>query len=63
MKRRKALRSIIIAASLMALVAGVYSLILSLKGEGQWSLTIALGLIAFSNFGSMIVNQKLNKED
>lgn len=63
MKRRKALRSIIIAASLMALVAGVYSLILSLKGEGQWSLTIALGLIAFSNFGSMIVNPKLNKED
>jgi len=63
MKRRKALRSIIFAASLLALVAGVYSLILSLRGEGQWSLTIALGLIAFSNFGSLMVNNTNNKEE
>ena len=61
MKNTKSIQIALAVVACLCLAFGVYALVLSIKGEGNYALTIALFLIALGNFITLIGN-KLRKK-
>lgn len=61
MKYNRTIEIALVVITLLTFIGAVYTLVLSIMGEGSWALPTSLGLICLGN-GLNIISQRLRKK-